>query len=339
MIREALLYEKLSESCVQCRLCAHACKIAPSRRGICGVRENREGILYSLVYGLPIAENVDPIEKKPLFHVDPGTRSFSIATVGCNFSCTFCQNHDISQLPRETLKIPGRPAAPEDIVDRAIRMGCQSISYTYTEPTVFFEYAFGIAGLAHERKLKNIFVTNGFMSGMAIDCVAPVLDAANVDLKSFRDDFYRKRCGARLQPVLDSLRKMKERGVWVEVTTLLIPGLNDSTEELRQIAAFIASLGRETPWHVSRFFPRYRMNDVPATDIAAIGRAFQIGREAGLKYVYSGNVPGDEGENTHCSRCGNLLIDRHGYTVRQVRLKGSACLRCNTPLDGLFGNN
>jgi pyruvate formate lyase activating enzyme len=339
VIREAMLYEKLSEDRVQCCLCAHACRIVPSKRGICGVRENRGGMLFSLVYGLPIAENVDPIEKKPLFHVDPGTKSFSIATVGCNFSCAFCQNHDISQLPRETPDIPGRSATPEDIVGRAILTGSGSISYTYTEPTVFFEYAFDIAKLARERKLKNIFVTNGFMTSLAIDCIAPYLDAANVDLKSFRDDFYRTQCGARLQPVLDSLRKMKQRGIWVEVTTLLIPGLNDSTEELRQIAAFIASLGRETPWHISRFYPRYKMNEIPATDIAAIGHASEIGRAAGLKYVYSGNVPGNEGEKTFCSHCGNLLIDRHGYTVKQMRLKGSACLTCETPLEGLFGNH
>lgn len=337
-MREAMLYDKLSEDRVQCRLCAHACRISSSKRGLCGVRENRKGILYSLVYGLPIAENVDPIEKKPLFHVDPGTRSFSIATVGCNFSCTFCQNHDISQLPREVPDIPGRPAAPEDIVARAIRTGSKSISYTYTEPTVFFEYAFDIARLARERNLKNIFVTNGFMSVAAVDRIAPFLDAANVDLKSFRDDFYRKRCGARLQPVLDSLTRMKEMGVWVEVTTLLIPGLNDGAEELRQIAAFIASLGTETPWHVSRFYPRYKMNDIPVTDVVAIGHASQIGRAAGLKYVYSGNVPGNEGENTFCARCGSLLIERHGYTVRQMRLQGSACLTCKAPLDGLFGN-
>ncbi len=338
MIREAMFYEKFSEDRVQCRLCAHACKIASSKRGLCGVRENRKGVLYSLVYGLPIAENVDPVEKKPLFHVDPGTRSYSIATVGCNFSCTFCQNHDISQLPRVSPDIPGRPATPEDIVARAIRTGSKSISYTYTEPTVFFEYAFDIARLARERKLKNIFVTNGFMSDLAIDCISPFLDAANVDLKSFRDDFYRTRCGARLQPVLDNLKRMREMGIWIEVTTLLIPGLNDSVEELQKIAAFIAALGTETPWHVSRFYPRYQMNDIPVTDVVAIGHAAQIGRAAGLKYVYSGNVPGNEGENTFCAGCGSLLIERHGYNVRQTRLQGSACLTCKTPLDGLFEN-
>jgi len=278
-----MLYEKLPESRVQCHLCAHQCKIIPSKRGLCGVRENKGGILYSLVYGLLIAENVDPIEKKPLFHVYPGSRSFSIATVGCNFTCVFCQNHDISQMPRETLDISGQPVSPLDIVERAIRTESKSISYTYTEPTIYFEYAYDIAKLARERQLKNAFGTNGFMTVRAIDRIAPYLDAANVDLKSFRDDFYKNRCGARLQPVLDSLKNMKERGIWVEVTTLLIPGLNDREEELQQIAGFISSLGRETPLHISRFNPRYKMNDIPSTNIAAIQRASEIGNGAGLK--------------------------------------------------------
>ena len=336
MIHEAMLYEKLPEGRVQCRLCAHHCKILPSKRGLCGVRENRGGVLFSLVYGSLIAENVDPIEKKPLFHVYPGSRSFSIATVGCNFTCGFCQNHDISQMPRESLQVPGHPVNPADIVERAIITGSSSISYTYTEPTVYFEYAYDIAMLARERQLKNVFVTNGFMTGRAIDRIAPYLDAANVDLKSFRDEFYRNQCGARLQPVLDGLRAMKEQGIWVEVTTLLIPGLNDGEEELRQIGSFIASLGRETPWHISRFYPRHKMKDIPATQVAAIAHASEIGKAAGLKYVYSGNVPGHQGENTFCSRCGGLLIDRHGYTVRQMHLKGAACLTCKTPLDGIF---
>jgi pyruvate formate lyase activating enzyme len=339
VIQEAMLYEKLPESRVQCHLCAHQCKIIPSKRGLCGVRENKGGILYSLVYGLLIAENVDPIEKKPLFHVYPGSRSFSIATVGCNFTCVFCQNHDISQMPRETLDISGQSVSPLDIVERAIRTESKSISYTYTEPTIYFEYAYDIAKLARERQLKNAFVTNGFMTVRAIDRIAPYLDAANVDLKSFRDDFYKNRCGARLQPVLDSLKNMKERGIWVEVTTLLIPGLNDREEELQQIAGFISSLGRETPWHISRFYPRYKMNDIPATNIAAIQRASEIGKAAGLKYVYSGNVPGNQSENTFCSHCGGLLIERYGYTVRKMHLKGSACLTCETPLDGIFQNS
>jgi pyruvate formate lyase activating enzyme len=336
VIREALLYEKLTDQGVRCHLCAHQCRINPAKRGICGVRENREGVLYALTYGQLIAENVDPIEKKPLFHVYPASRSFSIATAGCNFSCEFCQNHDISQLPREGLEIPGKPTVPAAIVERAIRTGSRTISYTYTEPTIYFEYAYDTARLARERGLKNVFVTNGFMTDKALETVSPYLQAANVDLKSFRDDFYRKRCGARLEPVLESLRKMKDLGIWVEVTTLLIPGLNDGEEELHDIAAFLFSLGPETPWHISRFHPRYKMSRHTVTPPEAIRRAAEIGRACGLKYVYSGNIPGDEGENTFCFHCGQLLIGRYGFHIEQMHLHGSACSRCGTPLEGIF---
>lgn len=336
MIREALLYEKLTDQKAGCHLCAHQCRINPEKRGICGVRENREGILYTLTYGMLIAENVDPIEKKPLFHVYPASKSFSIATAGCNFCCEFCQNHDISQLPRDINEIPGRPTDPAEIVQRAIRTGSKSISYTYTEPTIYFEYAYDTARLAHERGLKNVFVTNGFMTDKTLETIAPYLQAANVDLKSFRDDFYRKRCGARLAPVLESLRNMKRLGIWVEVTTLLIPDLNDGEQELKDIASFIFSLGPETPWHISRFHPRYKMSRHGATPVAAIRRAAQIGRECGLKYVYSGNVPGDEGEDTFCFHCGQLLIGRYGFHIEQMNLNGSACSRCGTTLEGIF---
>jgi len=335
-MREAMLYEKLTDQRVQCRLCAHQCRIHPTKRGICGVRQNREGVLYALTYGMLIAENVDPIEKKPLFHVYPASKSFSIATAGCNFSCEFCQNHEISQLPRESDEIPGRPTLPAAIVERAVRTGSRTISYTYTEPTIYFEYALDTARLAHERGLKNVFVTNGYMTHAALETLAPCLHAANVDLKSFQDDFYRRQCGARLAPVLESLRKMKELGIWVEVTTLLIPGLNDGEEELHDIASFISSLGLETPWHISRFHPRYRMQRRSATPAAAIHRAVEIGRACGLKYVYSGNIPGDEGENTFCFHCGQLLIGRTGFHIEQMNLDGSACSRCRTMLDGIF---
>jgi pyruvate formate lyase activating enzyme len=336
MMREAMLYERLTDQGVRCYLCAHQCRINPAKRGICGVRENREGVLYALTYGQLIAENVDPIEKKPLFHVYPASKSFSIATAGCNFSCEFCQNHDISQLPREGLEIPGKPTAPAAIVEKAILAGSRTISYTYTEPTIYFEYAYDTARLAREQGLKNVFVTNGFMTDKALDTVSPYLQAANVDLKSFRDDFYRKRCGARLEPVLESLRKMKDLGIWVEVTTLLIPGLNDGEEELHDIASFIFSLGPETPWHISRFHPRYKLSHHTVTPVAAIRRASEIGRACGLKYVYSGNIPGDEGENTFCFHCGQLLIGRYGFHIEQMNLHGSACSRCGTPLEGIF---
>jgi pyruvate formate lyase activating enzyme len=336
MVHEALLYEKKEEDFIKCALCAHRCRIAPGARGVCGVRENRAGILYSLVYGMVIAENIDPVEKKPFYHVLPGSRSFSIATAGCNFRCTFCQNHEISQAPREEGRIAGRNRTAAEIVEMALQSGSQSIAYTYTEPTVYFEFARDIAGIAKEKGLKNLFVTNGYMTGEMLDRFAPRLDAANVDLKAFSDDFYRKQCGARLQPVLDSLRKLKALGIWIEVTTLLIPGENDGEQELRGIAEFISSLGTETPWHISRFHPRYQMLGTPPTPADAIHRAVKIGKAAGLKYVYSGNLPGDSGEHTTCTRCGSLLIRRYGFAVEALHLAGSACTRCGVSLDGIF---
>jgi pyruvate formate lyase activating enzyme len=336
MVHEAFLYEKEADQRVRCALCAHRCRIETGARGICGVRENREGILRSLVYGRVIAENVDPIEKKPLFHFLPGSRSFSIATVGCNFSCVFCQNHEISQLPRDENRVAGQERTPVQIVEQARQSGCDSIAYTYTEPTVYFEFAWDTAGIAREQGLKNIFITNGYMTAEAIDLLAPRLDAANVDLKSFRDDFYKKQCGARLQPVLDSLKKMKDIGIWVEATTLLIPGLNDTEGELRDLAGFIFSLGAETPWHISRFHPRYRMTGTAPTPAASIHRAVEIGKSTGLLYVYSGNLPGDAGENTFCARCGELLIGRYGFAVERLDLKESACPHCSALLHGIF---
>lgn len=336
MAHEAHLYQPEEGQAVSCALCAHRCRIADGARGICGVRENRRGTLTSLVYGMVVAENTDPVEKKPLFHFLPGTRSFSIATAGCNFRCAFCQNHEISQLPREEGRIAGRALTPARIVEDAIRSGSRSIAYTYTEPTIAFEFAYDTAAIARENGLKNIFVTNGYMTGEMLELFAPRLDAANVDLKAFRDDFYRMQCGALLQPVLDSVRKMKELGIWIEVTTLLIPDLNDGDQELRDLAGFIRSLGAEVPWHISRFHPRYRMKGKPPTPAASLHRAGEIGTSAGLKYVYCGNIPGDSREDTACSRCGHLLIERTGFTVERMDLKGSGCPRCGTPLDGIF---
>jgi pyruvate formate lyase activating enzyme len=336
MVREALLYKSEADHSVRCGLCAHRCHIIPGERGICGVRENREGVLYSLVYGKTIAEHVDPIEKKPLYHFLPGSRTFSIAAVGCNFRCSFCQNAEISQMPRENREISGLVRTPEQIAAMAIHSGSQSISYTYTEPTVFFEFVVDTAAIAVENNMKNIFVTNGFMTAEMLKILAPFLHAANVDLKSFRDDFYSKYCGGRLDPVLDTLRTMKELGLWVEVTTLLIPGLNDSDRELNDIVMFVASLGSETPWHISRFYPRYLMTDKTATPSASIHRAAAMGRAAGIKYVYSGNLPGDSGENTHCSSCGHLLIKRHGFSVERIDLREAACPSCGVQLDGIF---
>ena len=336
MIKEAMLYEKISDGDVHCGLCAHRCVIKSAKRGACGVRENKDGILYSLVYGTLIAENIDPIEKKPLFHVHPASRSYSIATAGCNFSCVFCQNYDISQMPRTTRMITGNDFLPAEIVAKAKKSGSKTIAYTYTEPTIYFELAYDTAKIAVENGLINVFVTNGFMTTEAIETIAPYLSAANVDLKSFRDEFYKKRCGARLNPVLNSLKKMKEKGIWVEITTLLIPTLNDSDEELKDIAGFIAGLGSEIPWHISRFHPQFKMQNVPATPVASLHRAVEIGKKAGLKYVYSGNVPGDDGENTYCFNCRNLLVERYGFRIISLNLKGNKCSKCGTELEGIF---
>lgn len=327
MRKEAMLYAKLDEGLVRCALCAHRCTIKEGRLGICGVRQNLGGVLYTLVYAEAIAVHVDPIEKKPIFNFLPGTRSFSIATVGCNFRCRFCQNADISQAPKEGFSLTAQEFPPDEVVSAAQRYDCDSIAYTYTEPTIFFEYAYDSAKLASREDIKNIFVTNGYMTLEALEEISPYLDAANVDLKSFDDAFYRRVCGARLQPVLETIEAMHERGVWVEVTTLLIPELNDSEDEVRKIAEFIAGVDLDIPWHISRFSPRYKMRDKPSTPIDSIHRAAEIGREVGLRYVYVGNVPGDLHENTLCPSCGAVVIGRIGYHTT-VSLDGNRCASC-----------
>ncbi len=334
-MKEAMLYRQLDQERVHCFLCSQHCRIDPEGIGKCGVRQNRGGKLFSLVYGKLIARHVDPVEKKPLFHFLPGSTSYSIATAGCNFECAFCQNADISQSPPVSGGIYGRSATPGEIAEQAKSEGCASISYTYTEPTIFMEYALDVAVLAKERGLENIFVTNGYMSREALDAASPLLGAANVDLKAFSDAFYREKCGASLKPVLATLERMKEKSIWLEVTTLVIPGLNDGEEELRQIAEFLVGLGAETPWHVSRFFPAYNMTGVQATPVRTIRRAREIGLEAGLRYVYTGNAPGDEGENTFCHRCGALLIARVGYRVQKHNLEGGVCAKCGTAPAGV----
>jgi len=336
-LKEAMFYEKLEDNLVNCNLCSHRCRrIADSKRGICGVRENRDGKLYSLVYGKAVAMSVDPIEKKPLFNFLPGSRSYSIATVGCNFRCDNCQNYDISQLPKERNIIVGPDVSPEEIVSAAKRSNCASIAYTYSEPTIFFEYAYDIAKLARKEGLKNVFVTNGYITPEALREISPYLDAANIDLKSFSDEFYRKSCGARLQPVLDSIRLYKSLGIWIEITTLIIPTLNDSEEELQKIAGFIKEVGEDTPWHITQFHPMYKLPDLPRTPVSTLRKARQIGLEAGLRYVYEGNVPGETGENTFCHNCGKPLIRRFGYSIQENKIKNSACTYCGTKIDGLY---
>ena len=332
---EAWLYTTEREGTVRCHLCAHECVIRPGRFGICQVRENQGGRLVTHVFGRTVSEHVDPIEKKPLYHFHPGSISYSIATPGCNFRCPWCQNWSISQAPREHLAVPQRVSPPEAIVAAAVGSGSRSISYTYTEPTIFFEYACETARLAHQRGLGNVFVTNGYMTRGALQVIRPYLDAANVDLKAFREATYRRHIGARLQPVQDALITMKSMGIWVEVTTLLIPGLNDDPQELRDLARFLVDeLGPETPWHISRFFPTYKMSDRPPTPVETLRRAYEIGREEGLCYVYLGNIPSTAGANTLCPGCGETLIERWGMGVMRNHVRAGTCPTCGRRVEG-----
>ncbi|KPK56144.1 MAG: radical SAM protein [Thiotrichales bacterium SG8_50] len=358
-LHEARFYEPQPHARVLCTLCPHDCHIAEGGRGACGVRYNHAGKLYTLVYDKIVAREVNPIEKKPLFHFQPGSYAYSVSTVGCSLRCLFCQNWQISQWPKEGLPkhldaeeraddeticpqlaqlgavIPGEPVTPRAIVDAALKTGCQSISYTFTEPTIFFELAFDTAVLARERGLKNNFVSNGFINAAPLRDLATVLDGVNVDLKFFTEESYRRLSRARLAPVLDAIRLYHELGVWVEVTTLIIPGLNDSDKELSDIADFICSVGPEIPWHVTQYYPAYKMHDRLPTPVATLRRARQIGSDAGLRYVYEGNVPGEGGENTYCYACGSLLIERYGFHVRLNRIRADRCPDCGALIDGI----
>ena len=330
-----ILAEPQPDGSVRCGVCAHRCLVRPGRSGICGVRENRDGTLWCDAYGAVAAVNVDPIEKKPLFHVDPGSLAYSIATTGCPFHCVFCQNWEIAQAPRLGLDVPQRRMSPARVVEEAVRAGAGSIAYTYIEPTVFLEYALDTGRLARQAGLRNLFITDGYATPEAVDLLAGVLDAANVDLKSFDDAFYRRQCGARLAHVLEAITALAAAGVWLEITTLVIPGHNDGDDELRALTGWIVeTLGARTPWHVSRFHPAFRMRDVPSTPPATLLRAAEIGREAGLWHVYVGNAPELGMEDTRCPGCGQLVIERTGYRSRSVLGLGGACPRCGRRLEG-----
>ncbi len=336
-MQEALFYEKNPDGSVRCSLCRHRCSIVPGGRGICHVRENHGGILVSLVYGNVVAEQVDPVEKKPLFHVLPGTTTYSIATAGCNFTCRHCQNHAIAQYdPGSDSTVPGHNIPPEEIVRRALASGCRSISYTYTEPTIFFEYMLEVARLASRVGLKNFMVTNGYITPEALDALAPYLDAANIDLKGFDDRFYHRIAGASLEQVLGCIRDFHRRGIWIEITSLIIPDENDSQKQLEDMAAFIVSeLGADVPWHISRFFPRHRMVDRGATPEDSLQRAVDAGSRAGLHFIYVGNCEGGI-ENTCCPGCGAVLIRRRGYRIMANDLDRGCCRRCGIPIGGLW---
>ncbi len=336
-LKRAVLWEAAGDKKVHCFLCNWHCRIGEGKVGHCAVRRNIDGVLYSLVYDRVCAAGDDPIEKKPLFHFRPGTRSFSISTPGCNFQCGFCQNWQISQEVVAGGKIDGQPYSPEQIVSAAVRTGCGSIAYTYTEPTIFMELCAETGRLAKERGLANVFVSNGYMTKEAINFAAPWLDAINIDLKSFNEEYYRKLCKAHLAPVLESIRYIaSETNIWMELTTLIIPDENDSDAELRQIAEFIVKeASPDVPWHVSRFYPTYEMTAAPPTPAATLQRALDIGRQAGLRYVYVGNLPGSRAESTQCYRCGELLIERIGYSIRLNAIRDSACPACGARIAGV----
>jgi len=333
-MKEALFYEKGKEDSVRCHLCHHRCVIGLGQRGLCGVRENRDGVLLSLVYGQLVAENVDPVEKKPLYHFQPGTRSYSISTVGCNFKCLHCQNHHISQYPMEhNGAIAGRARTPDDIVSAAGRKQCASISYTYVEPTIFYEFTKDCSELAHKNNMKNIYVSNGYMCPEVTRELASFIDGINIDIKSMSEQFYHNVCKARLQPVLDNVKLFYTLGVWLEVTTLIIPGLNDGEEELRQVATFIADIDPNIPWHISAFYPTYKMMDRSPTTIEHLNLAFRVGKDVGLHYVYMGNVAG-AGATTYCPGCGSPVVERSGFDIENRGLRDGRCLECNAVIAG-----
>ena len=335
IMKEAMFYVRKAGGHVRCGLCRFRCLISDGARGICAVRENHGGTLYTLVYGKLCAEHLDPIEKKPLFHVMPGSKSYSIATVGCNFHCRHCQNYTISQVSSNGA-IQGAEQTPQEIVKKAINNGCRSISYTYTEPTIFFEFAYDTARLAKAAGLSNIFVTNGYISKEALETIAPFMDAANIDLKGFTEEFYRNIVHARLSEVLDSIIEYRKQGIWIEITTLIIPGLNDSSSELQGIASFIAcNLGVDTPWHVTQFYPTHQITDRPRTPVETLRMAREIGNEAGLRFVYEGNIPGEGGENTICPSCSALLIQRYGFQIESNRIISGACPDCGVSIAGI----
>ena len=335
MVKEALLYERLTEDKIRCLNCAHYCLIPPGKRGICGVRENIGSRLYALNYRKAIACHIDPIEKKPFFHFLPASFSLSIAAVGCNFRCLNCQNFDISQGFKGKEEIPGQDLAPAEIVNLALKNQLPSISYTYTEPTIFLEYALETMSLARKKGIKNTFVSNGFMSPQSAKMVVPYLDAINIDIKSFSDQFYKSICGAKIKPVLETAKFMKKSKIWLEITTLVIPTLNDSTENFKKIANFIKkALGAETPWHITQFSGAisWQLQHLPETPVETLEKGWQIGKRAGLKYVYCGNVPGLPSEDTFCPKCKTLCIDRFAYDIHRFDKNGK-CPKCKENLN------
>jgi len=348
-MREALLYEQLENGEVQCAVCARLCTIESGKTGFCGVRANIDGTLYSLVYGKAATVNIDPIEKKPLFHFQPGSDSLSIGTVGCNFKCPFCQNWEISQhratvhsssndhsLTSFELDYRGMEISPQALVDHCVKRKLPGISYTYNEPTVFLEYAFDTSRLAKQKGLKNVFVSNGYESRQTMQLLSPYLDGINIDLKAYTEEFYREQCRASLHPVLDTIRLAHDLGIWVEVTTLLIPGINDDEAEITALAEFITGIADYIPWHITAFHPDYQVNNIPRTSMDELLKAYALGKQAGLKYVYLGNVLDEKHSTTWCPGCGAALITRSWHSVRINNLQNGQCQSCHQQIEGVW---
>ncbi len=319
---------------VQCELCPTECVLGDFEIGGCRTRINKGGVLYSLVYGKPCSVAVDPIEKKPFFHFLPGSGAFSIATAGCVLGCKFCQNWQISQARPEDTDNHDLP--PDEVVRQAMMAGCRSITYTYTEPTVFYEYMYDTAQIAKRFGIRNTMHTCGYMKERPLRELAKYMDAADVDLKAFTEDFYSKICGGRLRPVLDALVTLRKGGVWIEITNLVIPSLNDDLKKIRGMCDWIVRyLGADTPLHLSRFFPQYKLKDLPPTPFETLRDARKAAKDAGLNYVYIGNVRG-EAENTFCTRCGKVVIERMGYFVKQYNLSAGKCRFCGMSVPGVW---
>lgn len=337
-MREAILYDRVGDLRVRCRLCAHGCVLSPGQRGLCRVRVNEQGVLMSSVYGRLVAREADPMEKKPLFHFYPGTDVYSVATVGCNFTCRHCQNHFISQYPREyDDRTLGERVSVGEVIREAQTLGCRSIAYTYTEPTVAIEYVLEIMEAAREAGLANVWVSNGYFTADASARIIPLLDAANIDLKGISDSTLRELTGAGVGPVLSTIERLVNGGVWVEVTTLVIPGVNDLPDEMRSTAEAVRGICPSIPWHVTRFFPAYQMSHLPPTPIETLEAAQRIGREAGLRFVYRGNLPG-QGESTHCPSCGAVVIRRSGVSLQSMELVEGSCGQCGASIPGVWGD-
>jgi len=332
---EARHYRKLETGGIECDLCPRHCRITDMERGYCGVRENRSDIYYTLVYGLPCAINIDPIEKKPLFHFYPGTSAFSLATAGCNVNCKFCQNWDISQSrPEQTNNIA---LPPNEAVNICLQRKVPTIAYTYSEPVIFYEYMYDTAKLGHEKAVKSVMITGGYIEEKPYADLLPHLDAVKIDLKSIREDYYKDIVRGELKPVLDRLIQTKKAGVWLEIVFLVVPTLNDSDNEFKELARWIRKyLGTDTPVHYSRFHPQYLLRNLPPTPEKTLQKAYDISRAEGLEYVYLGNLSGHPAESTYCPGCGEVLIERKGYNIYQYKLDGNHCRTCNREIPGLF---